>query len=146
MTRVFTVEEANRTLPLVSRIVEDIVRDYARWKEKVDAFEVEVARTPRGETGSEALRLEQEAQVLAAEIERCVGELSELGIEFKGFDIGLVDFPGERDGRPVYLCWRLGEAQVDYWHDTETGFAGRQPLDPATGSPRGDQGDGGDGK
>jgi len=82
MTRVFTVEEANRTLPLVSRIVEDIVRDYARWKEKVDAFEVEVARTPRGETGSEALRLEQEAQVLAAEIERCVGELSELGLEF----------------------------------------------------------------
>jgi len=143
MTRVFTVEEANRTLPLVSRIVEDIVRDYARWKEKVDAFEVEVARTPRGETGSEALRLEQEAQVLAAEIERCVGELSELGIEFKGFDIGLVDFPGERDGRPVYLCWRLGEAQVDYWHDAETGFAGRQPLHAATESAGADQGDGG---
>lgn len=146
MTKVFTVEEANRTLPLVSRIVEDIVRDYARWKEKVDAFEVEVARTPRGETGSEALRLEQEAQLLATEIERCVAELSELGIEFKGFDIGLVDFPGERDGRPVYLCWRLGEAQVDYWHDTETGFAGRQPLHPAVGSRGADQGDGGGGE
>ncbi|MGK2934144.1 MAG: DUF2203 domain-containing protein [Gemmatimonadaceae bacterium] len=143
MTRVFTVEEANRTLPLVSRIVEDIVRDYARWKEKVDAFEVEVARAPRGETGSEALRLEHEAQLLATEIERCVGELSDLGIEFKGFDIGLVDFPGERDGRPVYLCWRLGEARVDYWHDTETGFAGRQPLHGAAESAGAEQGDSG---
>jgi hypothetical protein len=146
VTRVFTVEEANRTLPLVSRIVEDIVRDYARWKEKVDAFEVEVARAPRGETGSEAVRLEQEALVLAAEIERCVGELAELGIEFKGFDIGLVDFPGEREGRPVYLCWRLGEAQVEYWHDLETGFAGRQPLHAVAGAGAGDQGDGGGGR
>ena len=142
MTRVFTVEEANRTLPHVSRIVEDIVRDYARWREKVDAFEVEVARSEGAEAGADALRFEQEAQSLAEEIERCVGELAELGIEFKGFDIGLVDFPGELDGRPVYLCWRLGESQVEYWHETESGFAGRQPLHAATVSGGGDQGDG----
>lgn len=142
MTRVFTVEEANRTLPLVSRIVEDIVRDYARWREKVDAFEVEVARSEGASAGADALRFEKEAQSLAEEIERCVGELAELGIEFKGFDAGLVDFPGELDGRPVYLCWRLGEAQVEYWHDLESGFAGRQPLHAGVGSGGGDQGDG----
>lgn len=144
MTRVFTVEEANRTLPLVGRIVEDIVRDYSRWREKVDAFELEVARAPRGETGTDALRLEQEAQLLAAEIERCVSELEELGIEFKSFDIGLVDFPGELDGRPVYLCWRLGEAQVEHWHDIETGFAGRQPLHSAAEAGGGHRRDDGD--
>jgi hypothetical protein len=143
VTRIFTVEEANRTLPLVSRIVEDIVRDYARWREKVDTFEVEVARTPHGETGTEALRLEQEAQLLAAEIERFMGELAALGIEFKGFDIGLVDFPSELDGRLVYLCWRLGEAQVEYWHDLEAGFAGRQPLHAAAGFAGWDQDAGG---
>lgn len=140
MTRVFTVEEANRTLPLVSRIVEDIVRDYARWREKVDAFEVEVARSEGAEPGADTLRFEQEAQSLAEEIERCVAELAQLGVEFKGFDVGLVDFPGEVDGRPVYLCWRLGEAQVEYWHDIESGFAGRQRLHAVAGG--GDQGDG----
>lgn len=128
MSRVFTVEEADRTLPLVSRIVEDIVRDYARWREKVEAYELEVARTSRGEANADAARLETEAQQLAAEIERCLEELSALEIQFKGFDLGLVDFPAELDGRPVFLCWRLGESHVEYWHEVDAGFAGRQPL------------------
>jgi hypothetical protein len=46
------------------------------------------------------------------------------------FDAGLVDFPGEMDGRSVYLCWRLGESAVEYWHELEAGYAGRQPLVP----------------
>lgn len=50
-----------------------------------------------------------------------------LGVELKGFD-GLCDFPSQRDGREVYLCWRLGEPEVHYWHELHTGFAGRQPL------------------
>jgi hypothetical protein len=124
----FSVDHANRMLPLVRRIVEDIVRDYARWRERVDAFELAVARTSRGETNPEAAKLESDAQALAAEIERYLAELGELGVEFKAFDVGLVDFPGERDGRPIYLCWRLGEPEVEYWHELDAGFAGRQPL------------------
>jgi hypothetical protein len=115
--------------------VEDIVRDYARWRERVDAFELAVVRTPRGETNPEAARLEADAQALAAEIDRYLAELGELGVEFKAFDVGLVDFPGERDGRPIYLCWRLGEPEVEYWHELDAGFAGRQPL-AATQPPR----------
>ncbi|HUX86133.1 MAG TPA: DUF2203 family protein [Chloroflexota bacterium] len=42
--------------------------------------------------------------------------------------MGLVDFPAERDGRVVYLCWRRGEDQIHYWHELDAGFAGRQPL------------------
>jgi hypothetical protein len=128
VSRIFTVEEANRTLPLVSRIVEDIVRDYARWREKVEAYELEVARTPRGATNEEATRLERDAQQLAVEIERFLDELSSLGAQFKGFDLGLVDFPAELAGRQVCLCWRLGEPQVEHWHEVDAGFAGRQPL------------------
>jgi hypothetical protein len=126
--KVFTVEQANRTLPLVRRIVEDIVRDYARWREKVDAFESEVARAQPGEAGPDAARLESDAQKLAEDIDKCLVELSELGIAFKSFDTGLVDFPGEVQGRRVYLCWRLGEPLVEHWHEVDAGYAGRQKL------------------
>jgi len=51
------------------------------------------------------------------------------GILVKDLDTGLIDFPTLRDGREVYLCWKLGEDRVRWWHPIETGFAGRQPLD-----------------
>jgi hypothetical protein len=61
-----------------------------------------------------------------------VAELRELGVEPKGAIEGLVDFPCEMDGRTVYLCWRLGEPEVLFWHDLESGFGGRQPLTAET--------------
>ena len=124
----FTVEEANRTLPLVRRIVGDAVRDYWRWQDKVRQYE-EVAATRVADVPSEeAERLEQEASQLARDIDGYISEIRELGVEFKGFDTGLVDFPGEVNGRPVLLCWQLGEESILYWHEEDAGFAGRQPL------------------
>lgn len=126
--RLFTIEQANRMLPLVRRIVEDIVQDYARWREQVGVLEV-VAAGRRGDSPpDEAEKVEQDAQRLAADIERYVTELKELGVDFKGFDQGLVDFPAELEGRRVYLCWKLGEESVEHWHDLEAGYAGRQRL------------------
>ena len=58
-------------------------------------------------------------------------ELQNLGIELKDYFIGLIDFPCRMDGREVYLCWRLGEPEVAYWHELDAGFAGRQKLRPA---------------
>jgi hypothetical protein len=75
-----------------------------------------------------AIELQLNAERLAQEIERFVAELEALGVQFKGFDLGLVDFPSERDGRPVLLCWKLNEPAVAHWHEVEDGFAGRQPL------------------
>ena len=112
----FTVEQANRTLPLVSRIVEDIVRTYGLWQDKVREFEV-LSATVRADMPNESAEaLQKEAGQLAEEIDRYIAEVGSLGVEFKGFDMGLVDFPGEIDGRPVYLCWRLGEPAV---HDPD---------------------------
>lgn len=54
--------------------------------------------------------------------------LRDLEIEVRDPEQGLIDFPGERDGELVYLCWRLGEDRVAFWHPRDTGFAGRQPL------------------
>lgn len=124
----FTVEQANRTLPLVSRIVEDIVRTYGIWQDKVREFEVLSAAVRADVPNESAEALQKEASELAEEIDRYIGEIGALGVEFKGFDLGLVDFPGEIDGRPVFLCWRLGEPAVQYWHDRDSGYEGRQPL------------------
>ena len=76
-------------------------------------------------------RLHSEAQLEAEEtkLREYVEELDRLGVELKGTD-GLCDFPSIQDGREVYLCWRLGEPEVLYWHDRQAGFPGRQRLKP----------------
>ena len=125
----FTIDQANRTLPLVSRIVADIVETYERWQNEVREFEIASIRPDALDVRGPARAHEREAQRLATEIEGFVGELEALGVEFKGYDIGLVDFPSRIGDRPVYLCWRLGEPAVQYWHETNGGFAGRQPID-----------------
>ena len=127
----FTVEDANRTLPLVRRIVSDAVRDYWRWQDKVREYEEVSASRSADEPSEDAERLERETAQLARDIDGYVAEIRQLGVEIKGFDPGLVDFPGEVDGRPVLLCWQLGEDSVQYWHEEDAGFAGRQPL-PST--------------
>jgi len=127
---VFTPELANRTLPLVRRIVEDIVVQFARWQGRVREFELASATNSVAVPNPQAGQLEREVAALAAELEHFQRELAELGVEFKDYVQGLVDFPAERDGRAVYLCWRLGEPAVEYWHEIDAGYAGRQPLDP----------------
>lgn len=124
----FTVEQANRTLPLVRRIVADIVRSHERWRETVSAFELVSARVRAGQPDPDADRLQQDAGRLAEDIAACVRELEELGVEFKGYDLGLVDFPARVGDRDVYLCWRLGEPAVQYWHETSAGYASRRPI------------------
>src|SRR6476469_4417832 len=96
----FTIDQANRTLPLVRRIVADIVETYERWQQEVRAFELASAGV-LGETPSpEAAAREREAQRLAKEITGFVAELEQLGVEFKGYDVGLVDFPSRVGDRP----------------------------------------------
>jgi hypothetical protein len=126
--RLFTVEQANRTLPLVKRIVRDIVDAYGRWQRVLREFEVATAGSRADNPSPRAEELQLEAQALASDIQSCITELRELGIDFKGFDMGLIDFPSEMDGREVCLCWKLGEEDVRYWHEVDAGYAGRQPL------------------
>jgi len=130
MPKLFTQESANRTLPLVRRIVEDIVVQFSRWQTRVREFELVSVSNSIASPDPRAAELEREVAGLAAELEHFQRELAALGVEFKDYVQGLVDFPSERDGRTVYLCWRLGEPAVEFWHEIDAGFAGRQPLDP----------------
>jgi hypothetical protein len=130
MDRIFTVEEANRTLPLVGRIVDDLVRDHRLWEDKVREFELATVGSSPEHPDAIADLLQIEAQRLAREIEGYIAELNALGVIVKGMDTGLVDFRGQMDGREVYYCWKLGEPSVMYWHEIDAGFVGRQRLHP----------------
>ena len=128
MEKIFTVEEANRTLPLVSRIVLDLVRDHEAWEDKVREFELATVGASPDRPDAIAELLQFEAQRLATEIEGYIAELNELGVVCKGMDTGLVDFRGQLEGREIFFCWKLGEPSVQYWHELDAGFVGRQKL------------------
>lgn len=127
--QLYTVDRANRTLPLVRRIVEDIVREHERWQAAVARLDLLMA-TSMDTVDLRIVALEREVQTIARDIDTFQGELEALDIQLKDRRIGLVDFPTELDGRRVLLCWRLGEDSVQYWHDEDVGYAGRQPLSP----------------
>jgi hypothetical protein len=130
MEKIFTVEEANRTLPLVSRIVEDLVREHKMWEDKIREFELATVGSSPERPDAIAELLQQETQRLAKDIEHYIAELNDLGVICKGMGTGLVDFRGQIDGRDVFFCWKLGEPSVQYWHEVDAGFVGRQRLHP----------------
>ena len=129
--RRFTLDEANATLPYVRSIVKDVVEAYAEWRDHVAGYEVMAAnsRADDGET-DEQVALRDEVDRIARRIGGYLSELEQVGCTFKGFDDGLVDFLSVRDGRDVFLCWRLGEPEIAHWHELDAGYAGRQLLTP----------------
>lgn len=132
----FTVEQANRMLPLVQRIAADLTTDYRSWQLAVQEFEARVA-TGNAESGDPiADGLKRTVRRFAADIQRYLGELDALGIECKGIEEGLIDFPGEMDGTPVSFCWMLGEPSVAFWHTSDGGFEARQPIVAVAGETR----------
>jgi len=125
----FTLSDANRTLPLVKRIVADITALYPTWRDLVYRYEYAAAQA-RPETGetAEQQRLRAEIEGVARSINEYLQELEQVGCVFKGFEQGLVDFYGRLEGRDVFWCWKVGEDKIEYWHDMEAGFAGRQMV------------------
>ncbi|MDP6359053.1 MAG: DUF2203 domain-containing protein [Planctomycetota bacterium] len=125
--KVFTLERAKAALPLVSRIVEDLKNAWIEIQEKKDEF---TTRTQVETSLSEdVLKFREEIQELADKMNEYDQELSQLGIELKDPATGLIDFYCRHEERLVYLCWRHGEDDIDFWHELDAGFAGRQPID-----------------
>ena len=130
--KLFTLAEAERTLPLVRRIVEDLTAEYPLWRAAVARFEL-VAGGARAELGEtpEFVAARDEVARHAERINRYLQELEGVGCVFKGFEAGLVDFYSLRGDRPIFLCWQLGEERITHWHEIDAGFAGRRPIDRA---------------
>ena len=120
--RRFTLKEANRSLPLVSRIVADIVAAH----NAATKLQAKLESSPN--TSKDTAGAERELETRLERLQSLVDELTEVGVELKDYSMGLVDFVGRHQGRDVYLCWKLGERQIGYWHELHTGFAGRQPV------------------
>ena len=128
--RIFTLEEAERTLPLLRRILTDLRAEYRVWQDAGAEYELHAAgaRADRGET-EELLAARRAMTESADRISGFLDEIAAIGCLFKGFDAGLVDFYTLREDRLVFLCWRVDEDHITHWHDVESGYAGRQPVD-----------------
>jgi hypothetical protein len=115
----FTPAEARKTLPLVRKIVKDILDTSREMRLIADEIGTSVEKDPR-------------IQKLAGNIEGFMLELEEIGCFFKdwNFSIGLVDFPAVIDGKEVFLCWRSDEDDILYYHEVEAGFSGRKLISP----------------
>lgn len=130
MPRIFTVREAEATLPLVARVVGDLLEAYPRWKELVARYEILTAPRRAEEGESDEIRaLRDQAALEAERINDFLVELEEVGCVFKGFEAGLVDFYALKEDRLVFLCWKLGEPRIAHWHEVDAGFGGRQLID-----------------
>ena len=127
--RLFTVPEANSLLPDVMPLLLEL-RSY---KVTLDSAVVALsALTPamrQNGPAAQARELEARIQALTAELAAGIDQVTAMGIDIKSLEHGLIDFPSLRDGRVVFLCWRLGEGpSIRFWHDIDAGFAGRRPL------------------
>jgi hypothetical protein len=133
MSRYFTREQAERLLPAVEQLIREAVFLKAEFQES-DTILRSATREimMRGGMTMDRDRLLQARQKRDSSVTRLqttLEKIQEQGCLVKDLDIGLLDFPTLYRGREVYLCWKLGEARIDFWHGIEEGFRGRRPID-----------------
>jgi hypothetical protein len=129
--RLFTVAEANATLPLVRAIVSDLVTLSREVVERRQRLSLLLGGRERAATDvyqDELSHIERDVEKDGRRLQEYVEELHALGVVPTSGAEGLVDFPAVLNGRKVFLCWKLGEPRVAYWHETDAGYRGRQPL------------------
>jgi hypothetical protein len=123
--RVFTLGEARSLIPRLRSLLSRVIREREALLDM--RVEIDLAREKASEGGGGSpLGSKYLAHLIA--FSEAVQEIEYLGVHLKDFQTGLVDFPYDRDGHIVYLCWKPDEDKIEWWHETDSGFAGRQPL------------------
>ena len=122
--KLFTVEEANDLLPKLKEHLADVSVHRDALRKKTPHLE-HILRAAASNGGG---RVGSEYGIEAYRLYLAIEAIRELGVLLKDLDMGLLDFPHERDGRVVFLCWHPPEEKVEFWHDIEAGYPGRQPL------------------
>ena len=127
--KIFTPDEANRMLPLVSRIADDIVAAYEDVNVAIQAFEAERPKAEADDSRVPILR-ERDQEVTAAldHLQALIYEVESLGGTVKDHRLGKIDFYGEIDGEIVYLCWQRGEKTIGFYHELEESSGERHPI------------------
>jgi hypothetical protein len=133
MPRFFTLQQAEKLLPDVGSAIREAIAlkaEYEQTEEEWQNFSQRVAvmggvRVDRGQVLEQKNRREEAARAL----KQAIDKVHEFGCLVKDLDIGLIDFPTLFQGEEVYLCWKLGEAGIQFWHGVDEGFRGRKPID-----------------
>jgi hypothetical protein len=123
-SRLFTVQEANDLLPRIKECLEEVAVRRDAMREKTPHLEPILAAAGANGGGKVGSEYGVEAYNLYLAIERIRKE----GVYLKDLDSGLLDFPHEREGSIVFLCWHPPEEEILYWHELDTGYPGRKPL------------------
>ena len=129
--RQYTLEEANATLPWL----EEVLARMVPLRERLESQQIELMTMMQHRSGNGATSHDQEIEEsqktmddLAQQLRQDLQEITGRGILVRDIVRGLVDFPSDRDGQAIFLCWLRGETQIDYWHGTNEGFGSRKRL------------------
>jgi len=129
--RHFTIEEANALIPRLEMLMADAQRAALTLRAAMQDVPTDGDELHDTRTTKDVLRLRPDLADDVHRLEWAVAEIEALGCQFKGLDLGLVDFPALIDGTTVLLCWQYGEKQIAFWHRSDEGFAKRRPLGAA---------------
>jgi hypothetical protein len=133
MSKRFTLAQAQSLIPAVDPLLRKAIESKKRYKDADRAFDAFGHRILM--TGgvlvdrNQALAVKNRRDSAAQQLQDLINEVQEYGCVIKDLDIGLLDFPTLFRGREVYLCWKLGEPAIAYWHGVDEGFAGRKKID-----------------
>ena len=117
--RTFSEDEANALLPQLNDMLPRLQQAFATFRDSTQD-----ARRRAASNGSSPEAVSEKG----GDYVQLLAEVTDMGVILRDPQTGLCDFPAVRDGEPVFLCWRLGEERVGFWHPRDTGAAGRQPL------------------
>jgi hypothetical protein len=127
--KLFSAEKANALIPIVAPLIEEL------WSKRRELAIKLLENDPalQAVMGPRSAAVDRRTETrrfteLKAEIVRLINRIEAYGCVVKDLDLGLLDFPALRDGRPVYLCWKAGESTIAHWHGTDETFVDRKPL------------------
>lgn len=126
--RLFSLDEANALIPRLELIMERMQRHGLALRAAIEDLAREIGEPMANIELGELLDRRPELRQLVEQLEQLIGEIEGYGGQFKGLELGLVDFPSEIDGQIGLLCWQYGEKEITHWHSLDSGFDDRQPL------------------
>lgn len=134
MFRYFTISEANEALPDVAQKFREVAERRVAIK-GIERRLQEALAPGGGQNNSDGgnvqayMEIKQELNAAVTKLYRSIEVLEAAGVSLKGIDEGLVDFPSKRFDEDVWLCWKAGESEIKFWHDMDSGFMGRKPIE-----------------
>jgi hypothetical protein len=125
----YTVREARELIPQLRPLISAMQLEQARMQKEIAQLNELTPAMQQNGYAVQAAEHEKLILELGESIREKLDQFEHLGIDVKDIANGIIDFPSEREGRIVYLCWQIDEETVSHWHEVEDGFRGRKPLE-----------------